>query len=96
MVTCTSQKLLKDFDTNNLMRVARPPYSPDLAPSDFWCSGYRKSPLAVCKFNEPAELLEAITVILDEVPREKLDYVFIQWIARVGLITDANGDSVRQ
>jgi hypothetical protein len=43
---------------NSLVTVPHPPYSPDLAPSDFWLSGHIKASLAGRVFNDVSELLE--------------------------------------
>jgi hypothetical protein len=42
------------------------------------------------------ELLEIITVILDEIPREKLDEVFLEWITRVRSVIGTDGDHVSE
>jgi hypothetical protein len=63
-------KVIQDFDTNNLVRVAQPFYGPDLAPSDFLLCEHQKSSFIGCTSKEPNELLEAVTAILNEVPRE--------------------------
>jgi histone-lysine N-methyltransferase SETMAR len=56
---------------NHIGRVPHPPYSPDLAPSDFWLFGYLKTSLVGQTFDEPEQLLEAITEFLNEIQPPK-------------------------
>jgi histone-lysine N-methyltransferase SETMAR len=46
------------FIENQLLHVSHPPYSPDLAPSDFWLFGRIKTGFVGRRFAEPDELLE--------------------------------------
>jgi hypothetical protein len=48
------------FDENSLVPVPHPPYSPDLALSDFWSFGYIKTSLPGRAFNDVNELFEAV------------------------------------
>jgi hypothetical protein len=53
------------------------PYSPDLAPSDFFLFGYVKGNLTGYRAETPSELFVRIRVILAEIPRETLNAVFL-------------------
>jgi hypothetical protein len=66
------------FDATNLVRVAQPSYSQDPALSDFWLFVHLKASLTGCTFNGSDELLKPTTAILDDVPREKLDDIFME------------------
>jgi hypothetical protein len=46
--------------------VPHPPYRPDLAPLNFWLFGHVKTSLVGQTFDEPEQLLEAITDFLNE------------------------------
>jgi transposase len=46
---------------NHIGRVPHPPYSPDLAPWDFWLFGHVKASLVSQTFDEPEHLLHAVT-----------------------------------
>jgi hypothetical protein len=48
------------FDENSLVTVPHPPFSSDLAPSDFWLFGHMKISLAGPVFNDVDELLEVV------------------------------------
>jgi histone-lysine N-methyltransferase SETMAR len=52
------------FTENGLLRVPYPPYSPDIAPSDFRLFGRMKKALAGSRFTEPEELLEGMNDFL--------------------------------
>jgi hypothetical protein len=56
------------------------PYSPDLAPSDFFLFGYVEGKLMGHRAETPSELLVRIQVILAEIPRETLNAVFLEWM----------------
>jgi hypothetical protein len=56
------------------------PYSPDLAPSEFFLFGYVKGKLMGYRPEAPSELLVRIRVILGEIPRETLKAAFLEWM----------------
>jgi hypothetical protein len=60
--------------------MPNPPYSPDIAPPGFWLFGYVKDSLAGRLFDEPEQLLEAITEFLNEMQPSELEVVFIHWL----------------
>jgi hypothetical protein len=68
------------FNENSLITVPSPPYSPDLAPSDFWLFGQIKISLAGRVFNDVDELLEAVIQFLNEIQPAELYLVFHHWI----------------
>jgi histone-lysine N-methyltransferase SETMAR len=88
-------KVSIDFIALNRMKQApHPPYSPDLAPSDFFLSGYVKRTLMGYHAESPSELLIRIRVILSEIPRETLNAVFLEWMERLRTCIDTNGEYV--
>jgi hypothetical protein len=60
-----------------MRQASHPPYSPDLAPSDFFLFGYVKEKLMGHCAETPSELLVYIRFILAEIPRETLNAVFL-------------------
>jgi hypothetical protein len=56
------------------------PYSPNLAPSDFFRFGYVKGKLMGYRAETPTELLVRIRIILAEIPQETLNAVFLEWM----------------
>jgi hypothetical protein len=84
-----------DYVTRNEMkRTPHPPYSPDLAPLDFFLFGYVKRKLMGYRAESESELLVRIRVILAEIPREVLNAVFLEWMDRLRKCIDTNGDYV--
>jgi hypothetical protein len=74
------------------MTVPHPPYSSDLALSDFWLFGHIKTSLAARVFNDADELLEAVIEFLNKIQPSELQLVFHHWIVRVEWIGANNGD----
>jgi hypothetical protein len=65
-----------------MKEAPHPPYSPDLAPSDFFLFRYVKGKLRGYRAKTPYELFPRIRVILAEIPRETLNAVFLEWMER--------------
>jgi hypothetical protein len=59
-----------------------PPYSPDLAPSDFFLFGYIKERLKGMVLLSYEELLEAIGEVVTAIESETLTAVFEHWMER--------------
>lgn len=72
-------------------RPPHPPYSPDLAPSDFFLFGYVTGRLRGQKFNSFDELEERIIEILHSIPSETLKRVFETWMDRCKWVSQHNG-----
>jgi hypothetical protein len=68
---------------NRLKQATHPPYSPDLAPSDFFLFGHVKGKLMGYRTETPSELLVRIRVILSEISRETLNSVLLEWMERL-------------
>jgi histone-lysine N-methyltransferase SETMAR len=86
----------RTFCAENGLRLAtHAPYSPDLAPSDFFLFDYVKDRLQRIGFASREELLAAITEVLDEIPPETLPRVFEHWIERLEWVSQNNDESYR-
>ena len=70
--------------------IRHPPYSPDLAPCDFWLFDYIKRHLT----DQPDEIAleKAITKVLIEIPKEEYVKTFAKWLERMQLCIDNKGD----
>jgi histone-lysine N-methyltransferase SETMAR len=79
---------------NSMKPAPHPPYSPDLAPSDFNLFGYAKGRLTGQMFESREDLFEAIIEILKSIPMEKLMEVFLEWERRLQRCIDIDGESV--
>jgi hypothetical protein len=83
---------------NQLLHVPYPPYSTDLAPSDFWLFGRIKTGLAGRSFAEPEALLELLVGVrefLEGIPAAELTAVFEGWIDRVRWMIARDGKCYR-
>jgi histone-lysine N-methyltransferase SETMAR len=79
---------------NSLKRAPHPPYSPDLAPSDFYQFGCVKHQLREHKFREGAELVSAISEILNQSPTDTLVDVSDDWMRKLQRCIDISGEYV--
>ena len=73
-------------------RTPHPPYSPDIAPSDFFLFGYVKEKLKGHSFDTPEDLFEELTEILAQISHETLIQVFKEWELRCNWIIEHNGE----
>ena len=72
---CTSPQLHpchKLFDQDGIKTVPHPPYSPDLAPRDFWL--FPK--LTGCRYETIDEMKEAVTKVIDTLTQKGLPWGF--------------------
>jgi transposase len=90
----TAKVSTDDVTRNGMKRTRHPPYSPDLAPSDFFLFGYVKRKLMGYRVESKSELLVRIGVILAEIPRDVLNAVFLEWMDRLQKYIDINGNYV--
>ena len=63
--------------------MPQPPYSPDLAPSDFFLFGYLKMKLEGHVFQEEIDLLNKVGKVLMNIPEKMFKKAFKEWIARL-------------
>jgi hypothetical protein len=71
------------IEHNHLKRVSYPPYSPNLAPSDFDLFGYVKHQIQGHDLTERAELISTISKILNQIPTDTLVDVVDDWMRRL-------------
>jgi histone-lysine N-methyltransferase SETMAR len=74
-----------------LRPAIHPPYSPDLASSDFFLFGYVKHRLQGIIFPSSEELLAGIRGVLGEIPLKTLAHVFEHWMERLEWFSHRNG-----
>jgi histone-lysine N-methyltransferase SETMAR len=79
----TAQRILRFCWENRLEIAPHLPYSPDLAPSDFFLFGHVKHALEGDEFPSEEALLAAIHSILSNLTGDTLRAVFAKWIERL-------------
>jgi hypothetical protein len=57
------------FNQNRRKSTSRPPYSPDLAPSDFYLFGYVKRCVAGLSFEDADQLLAVVEGVLEGIKK---------------------------
>jgi histone-lysine N-methyltransferase SETMAR len=82
------------MESHEMIRMPHPPYSPDLAPSDFYLFGLVKGKLGHVDVMEEDDLFEALDEILGSIPGEELLRVFETWLDRVRAVSDGDGDYI--
>jgi hypothetical protein len=60
-----------------------PPYSPNLAPSDFYLFGYVKRCLAGLLFEDADQLLAVVKGVREGIEKVTLQTVFLEWMGRL-------------
>ena len=68
--------------------VPQPPYSPDLAPYDFWL--FPK--LRGCRYERIEEMKEAVTKVIDTLTQEDVDGAFQKLLEPYNKCIAAGGD----
>ncbi|XP_054154866.1 histone-lysine N-methyltransferase SETMAR-like [Oppia nitens] len=84
-------KYLKD---NGIRLLAHPPYSPDLAPADFWLFKNLKKHLRGTVFNSEIEIDIAIESFLGDLSPADWRGVYEKWVDRMKRVIRANGDYI--
>ena len=72
--------------------VPHPPYSPDLAPCDFWLFPKLKENLRGCCYETIEEMKEAVTKVIDTLAREDFHGAFQKLLERYNTCIAAGGD----
>jgi histone-lysine N-methyltransferase SETMAR len=87
-------KLSTQYSNENRMKSAQhPPYSPDLAPSDFYHFEDVKRCFAGLSLEDADQLLAAVEGILEGIEKETLQVVFLEWMDRLRKRTIINSDT---
>jgi hypothetical protein len=75
-----STRVKQYMEEHGLRTALHPPYSPDLALSDFFLFGYVKKALHGSEFQTVEELLAVVVGILNAIPTETSISIFHEWI----------------
>jgi hypothetical protein len=80
------------FAKKSIMKLDHPPYSPDLAPCDFWLFPKLETALKGHRFSDTADIQGHATTILHSIPDEEFQKCFEQWKHRLTKCICAQGD----
>ena len=87
-----SSNLIQHFLTKHGIPVVRqPPYSPDMAPCDFWLFPKLKTPLKGSRFETREEIMRNATANMNTIPKEDFQRCFQQWMDRWAKCVQAQG-----
>jgi hypothetical protein len=75
-----------------IMKLDHPPYSPDLAPSDFWLFPELKTALKGHRFSDIADVQEHATTVPQSIPEEGFQICFEQCKHLLTKCIGAQGD----
>jgi hypothetical protein len=75
-------------------QTPHPPYSPHLAPSDFYLFGYLKDRLQGQHFEDGDQLFDAIMALTGIIEKVTLQRVFREWVERLRRCIETNGEYV--
>lgn len=88
-------KAVQSFLKNSGLHAApHPPYSPDLAPSDFYLFGILKQKLLGLEFVSVDELIQWIIAEFYAIPHDELVKVFEAWEKRLAQCLECKGDYI--
>jgi histone-lysine N-methyltransferase SETMAR len=88
----TSHKIITFLTNNAIETVPHPPYSPDLAPCDFYLFSHLKSDIRGQRFSTDNELNTAVQGSLQRMSNKSLHHVFLNWTERWTHCIDAKGE----
>ena len=72
--------------------VPQPPYSPDLAPCDFWLFPKLKEKLTGCRYKTIEEMKDAVTKVINTLSQEDFHGAFQKLLERDNKCIAAGGD----
>jgi hypothetical protein len=81
-----------DFDHLGIIRLPHSPYSPDLAPCDFWLFGNLKTKLEGSNFTSAGQLIVKLNEMLMDIPLHEFISVFDEWKRRLVECIDTGGN----
>ena len=92
----TARATLQFLGNNNIETLSHPPYSPDLAPSDFWLFPNLKMPLRGKRFPSDNELIGAADGVLRDLQKDGLLHVFEKWESRMRKCVELGGGYIEK
>ena len=80
------------LEEQGIQLVPHPPYSPDLAPCDFWLFSRLKDHLHGTKYESRSQLGSVIYQCLEHIPAPDYFACYKQWTDRLHKCTNAEGE----
>ena len=77
---------------HNIPPIRQAPYSPDMAPCDFWLFPKLKMPLKGTQFESREDIMRNATALLNMIPQEAFQKCFQQWQDRWKKCVHYQGD----
>ena len=88
-----SSNVVREFLTaNNIDVLSHPPYSPDLAPCDFWLFSKLKKMLVGQKYESRSAVGSGVHQYLRGIPKEDFAWAFREWLRRLQRCIDVDGE----
>jgi histone-lysine N-methyltransferase SETMAR len=89
-----AKRVKQYLDGISLKSAPHPPYSPDLGPSDSFLFGHVKRLLQGTEFQTAEEVVDGVVRILADIPLETLMATFHEWLQRLQVCIDSDGEYV--
>jgi transposase len=90
----TARQTRNFIEASGMKQAPHPPYSPDLALSDFCLFGYLKDRLQGQHFEDEDQLFDAIMALTETIKKVTLTRVFLEWMERLSRWIDTNGEYI--
>jgi hypothetical protein len=91
---CTARQTRGFIEARRMEQALHPPYSLDLAPSDFDLFDYLKERLQRQQFEDGDQLFEAIMALTRTIEQVSLQREFLEWMVSSRRCIDTNGEYV--
>jgi histone-lysine N-methyltransferase SETMAR len=86
-----SKKVLEFIQHNEIQSIRHPPYSPDLAPADFWLLPKIKAHLRQKTFTDRNGLGQAVSQVIKSITNDEWSHAFQQWQTRLRKCVEVEG-----
>ena len=90
----TAVKTRQFLEASNLQLIDHPPYSPDLAPCDFWLFPKLSEKLAGTNFRRVQDLARRINSEMKSIPVSEYSECFVKWMTRLQKCVNLRGEYV--
>jgi histone-lysine N-methyltransferase SETMAR len=91
----TAIRTTEFLESKSVKLLFHPPYSPDLAPADFFLFGHIKEQLRGHDFVSPEEAVRAYEDLVKNIPTKMWNSTFQNWFTRMSECINNNGEYLR-